>query len=108
MLDFGWTELLVIMGVGVLVIGPNEIPAMMRGLGRVMRRISYMKYAFTSQFDEFMREADLDDIRNSVNFETARRSDEFDEAAEDEEYDVLPAGEKEEILPPPPEEDKKS
>lgn len=84
MLDFGWTELLVIMALGVLVIGPNEIPAMMRGLGRIMRRISYIKYAFTSQFDDFMRDADLDDVRNSVNFETARRSEEFDEGAEDE------------------------
>ena len=89
MLDFGWTELLVIMALGVLAIGPNEIPAMMRGLGNLMRRISYIKYAFTQQFDDFMRESDLDDIRSSVNFETARRSEEFDEAEEDEEG-VLP------------------
>lgn len=93
MLDFGWTELVVIMALAVLVIGPNEIPALMRGLGNLMRRVSYIKYAFTQQFDEFMRDADLDDIRNSVNFETARRSDEFDEAAEDE--DVMVPLEKE-------------
>ena len=100
MLDFGWTELVVIMALAVLVIGPDEIPALMRGLGNIMRRLSYIKYAFTSQFDEFMREADLDDIRNSVNFETARRSDEFDEGAEDEDVMVpLPPS-------PAPEEDK--
>ncbi len=89
MLDFGWTELLVIMALAVLVIGPNEIPALMRGLGNLMRRVSYIKYAFTSQFDEFMREADMDDIRNSVNFETKRRSEEFDEAEADEDV-MLP------------------
>jgi len=89
MLDFGWTELLVFMGVAVLVIGPNEIPALMRGLGNLMRRVSYIKYAFTQQFDDFMREADLDDIRGSGNFETARRSDDFDEGAEDEDV-MLP------------------
>ena len=88
MLDFGWTELLVIMGLAILVIGPNEIPGLMRGLGNLMRRISYIKYAFTQQFDDFMREADLDDIRGAVNFETARRSEEFDEAAEDEDMMV--------------------
>lgn len=86
MLDFGWTELVVIMALGILVLGPKEIPVLMRGLGNLVRRVSYIKYAFTQQFDDFMREADLDDIRNSVNFETARRSDEFDEAAEDEAY----------------------
>lgn len=89
MLDFGWTELLVIMGLAILVIGPNEIPALMRGLGNLMRRISYIKYAFTQQFDDFMRDADLNDIRDSVNFETARRSEDFDEAAEDEDV-MLP------------------
>ena len=76
----------------MIAIGPKELPGLMRGLGNVMRRISYAKYAFTSQFDDFMREADLDDIRNGVNFETKRRSAEFDEAAEDE--DVLPEGDK--------------
>lgn len=94
MLDFGWTELIVIMALAVLVLGPNEIPVLMRGLGNIMRRISYIKYAFTSQFEEFMREADLDDIRNSVNFETKRRSAEFDEAEADE--DVMLPLEKEE------------
>jgi len=89
MLDFGWTELLVIMGLAVLVIGPNEIPALMRGLGNLMRRVSYIKYAFTQQFDDFMRESDLDDIRGSVNFETALRSEDFDEGAEDEDV-MLP------------------
>lgn len=89
MLDFGWTELLVIMGLAIVVIGPNEIPALMRTLGNLMRRVSYIKYAFTQQFDNFMREADLDDIRSSVNFETKRRSDTFDEGAEDEDV-MLP------------------
>lgn len=88
MLDFGLIELFVIMALGVLVIGPKELPALMRGFGNVVRRISYIKYAFSQQFDDFMREADLDDIRSSVNFETARRSEEFDEAAEDEDMMV--------------------
>jgi len=89
MLDFGWTELIVIMAMAVIVIGPKELPAMMRGLGNLVRRLSYIKYAFTQQFDDFMREADLNDIRESVNFETKRRSADFDEAAEDE--DVMEA-----------------
>jgi Sec-independent protein translocase protein TatA len=83
MLDFGWTELILIMALAVLVIGPAEIPAMMLALGRLMRRLSYVKYAFSRQFDDFMQQADLRDIRESVNFE-AREQHIFDEAAEDE------------------------
>ena len=64
MLDLGWPELFVIMAVAVLVIGPNEIPSIMRLLGRFVRRLQYIKYAFSQQFEEFMQEQDLDDIRN--------------------------------------------
>ena len=80
MLDFGWAELLIIMAVGVFVIGPDEIPVIMRNLGRMMRRIQYVRYAFTQQFDDFMKEADLDNLRKSVNFEEK----DFDEATADE------------------------
>ena len=83
MLDFGWAELLVIVAVGVLVIGPNEIPTMMRSLGRIVRRLQYMRYAFTQQFDDFMKDTDLDNIRNSVNFEARN----FDEAEADEDFE---------------------
>lgn len=81
MLDFGWAELLMVMAVAVLVIGPDEIPVLMRGLGRLFRRFQYIRYAISRQFDEFLEESDLDDIRKSVNFEAKN----FDEAAADEE-----------------------
>lgn len=69
MLDFGWPELFLIIAVAVIVIGPNEIPSLMVGLGRIVRRMQYVKFAVSQQFEEMMREADLDNIRNSVNFE---------------------------------------
>jgi len=90
MLDFGFPELLLIMAVAVLVIGPKEIHAIMRALGRLMRRLQYVRYAMSRQFDEFMKDADLDDIRNSVNFEM--RDEDIDEAAQDEAYFGEPEG----------------
>lgn len=87
MLDFGFAELLIIIAVAVLVVGPNEIPVLMRALGRIFRRLQYVRYAFTQQFEEFMRDQDMDDLRASVNFEAK----DFDEAAEDEEMMPLVA-----------------
>ncbi len=89
MLDFGWPEMFLIMAVAVIVIGPSEIPALMVGLGRIVRRFQYIKYAISQQFDDIMREADLDDIRKSVNFEAQDFEKEqgieaFDEAEADE------------------------
>ncbi len=96
MLDFGWAELLLIMAVAVLVIGPNEIPSLMRGLGQLFRRLQYMKYAVSQQFNDFMEVGDVDDLQRSVNFESKPDGHEdFDEEAEDEQ-DVLPSLEKKE------------
>ena len=82
MLDFGFPELIVIITLAILVIGPKEIPELMRGLGRIVRRLQYVRFAMSQQFEEFMQDSDLDDIRNSVNFEDRN----FDEASEDEDY----------------------
>ena len=80
MLDFGFPELLVIIALAVLVVGPQEIPKIMVALGRIVRRLQYLRFAMTQQFEDFMRENDLEDIRAQVNFEEKG----FDEAAADE------------------------
>ncbi len=86
MLDFGWAELLVIVAVTVVVIGPKDIPVVMQALGRIVRRLRYIRYAFSQQFEEFMQDNNLDDLRRSVNFEAR----DFDESAEDEDLVVAP------------------
>lgn len=89
MLDFGISELLVIAALAVIVIGPKELPTVMLMLGRIVRRFQYIRYVFTSQFDEFMEDADLKGLRTSVNFEADDEgvpSGGFDEGDADEEF----------------------
>ena len=75
MLDFSWAELLIILAVAVFVIGPKDIPKVMYALGRVVRRIQYMRFALTRQFDDIMQAHDIDELRRGVNFE-AKSTDE--------------------------------
>lgn len=91
MFDLSWPELLFIMCVAILVIGPKELPVIMRMIGRLIRRLQYVRYAFSQQFEEFMEEQDLDDIRNAVNFEQDRykQNESFDEREADEGEDVM-------------------
>ncbi len=84
MFDVGWSELFLVMAVAVLVIGPDEIPKVMLTLGRLMRRVQYVKYAFTQQFEDMMKDAGLADIRDQVNFEAK----DFDEQAADEDEEA--------------------
>ena len=66
MLDFSWPELLVIIVIAVMVIGPKEIPQLMYGLGRVVKRVQYLRFALFQQFEELMKDAELEALRKEV------------------------------------------
>jgi Tat protein translocase TatB subunit len=94
MLNLGWSELFFIMILSIIVIGPNEIPVIMRNLGRIARRLHYMRFALSQQLEDFMKEHDLKEIKDlgrDVNFEAPRfDGTEFNEAEADEEQSAAP------------------
>lgn len=99
MFGVGWFELLIIATVAVVVIGPQDLPKVMVFFGRIYRRVHYLKFALSQQFDDLMRDADIDDIRKSVNFEAREREEKgeadeaaFDEAAFDEDIEAEAEG----------------
>jgi sec-independent protein translocase protein TatB len=67
MLEVGWSEILVIALVLIIVVGPKELPGMLRTFGRMATRVRGMANEFRAQFDEALREADLDDVRKGLN-----------------------------------------
>lgn len=58
MFDFGWAEILIIGAIALFVIGPKDIPKIAYQIGKFFRRIKYMQYAITGQFDDFMKTAE--------------------------------------------------
>ena len=70
MFDLGWAEMLLLGIVVLLVMGPRELPNMLRTLGRLARRIRVLSQGFRSQIDEIAREvdprADLQRITHSI------------------------------------------
>jgi sec-independent protein translocase protein TatB len=63
MFDIGWGELVVIGIVALIVIGPKELPTVMRTAGQWMGKIRRMASEFQSQFQEALREAELSDLK---------------------------------------------
>jgi sec-independent protein translocase protein TatB len=66
MFDIGWSELLVIAVVAVVVVGPKDLPRLMRGFGHYAGKLRRAASDFQRQFDEAMREAELDEMRKSI------------------------------------------
>lgn len=66
MLDIGWTELLVIAVVLIVIVGPKDLPPMLRAFGKMTSNLRKMAGDFRTQFDEALREADMDDVRQTI------------------------------------------
>ena len=95
MLDISWAELLVIVVVAVFVFGPQDIPKIMHTLGRIVRRLQYVRFAMSKQFEDFLVENDLEDLRRGVNFEAPETDEKTaDEKFSDENHDDRRSGTK--------------
>ena len=66
MFDISWSEFLLIGIVALIVIGPKELPAVMRTLGQWTRKVRGMAAEFQNQFQEAMREAEMADLKKQV------------------------------------------
>lgn len=66
MFDISWSEFLLIGIVALIVIGPKELPAVMRTLGQWTRKVRSMAAEFQNQFQEAMREAEMTDLKKQV------------------------------------------
>jgi sec-independent protein translocase protein TatB len=66
MFDIGWSELLVIAVVAIVVIGPKDLPRALRSVGQWTARIKRMAREFQGQFSEAIREAELDGIQRDL------------------------------------------
>ncbi|MBI1384451.1 MAG: twin-arginine translocase subunit TatB [Rhizobiales bacterium] len=66
MFDLGWSELLVIAVVAIIVVGPRDLPVLLRNVGRFVGQMRRMANEFTRHFNEAVRESELDDVRKKI------------------------------------------
>lgn len=67
MLEVGWSEILVIALILIIVVGPKDLPGMLRNFGKMATRVRSMANDFKGQFDQAMREAELEDVTKGIN-----------------------------------------
>ena len=66
MFDIGWQELFVIGVVALIVVGPKDLPKVLRGAARVLNKARGMSREFQAGLAEMAREVELDEIKRDV------------------------------------------
>ena len=67
LLDFGWSELMLIGLVALVVIGPKDLPRALRVAGFWVRKARTLSREFQSSVEQMVREAELDEMRQELN-----------------------------------------
>jgi sec-independent protein translocase protein TatB len=68
MFDFGvgYSEMFVLALIAIIVIGPKDLPKVLRTFGRFMQKMRGMAREFQGHVDEAMKDTGLDEIKSSL------------------------------------------
>ena len=67
MFGLGMTEMIVIGGIALLVVGPKDLPKVFKAIASVMKQIRKLTREFQGVVSDMIRESDLDDLRKEAN-----------------------------------------
>jgi sec-independent protein translocase protein TatB len=66
MLDIGWQELFIIGAIALIVVGPKDLPRVLRTVSHFVRKARGLAREFQGGVADLVREAELDDIKRKV------------------------------------------
>jgi sec-independent protein translocase protein TatB len=61
--DLSWSHILLLLIVALVVVGPKDLPRMMRVAGQWVAKARAMADQFRKSFDEMARQSELDELR---------------------------------------------
>jgi sec-independent protein translocase protein TatB len=66
MFGLGWSEILIIAVVAILVVPPKDLPGLMRTVGHAVGRVRRMATQFQREIEDAVRNEELDKLRTQV------------------------------------------
>lgn len=66
MFDVGWVEMVVVIVVMIIVIGPKDLPVVLHTMGKWIAHVRAMARSFQDSIEEMAEEAGLDEMRDDV------------------------------------------
>ena len=68
MLNLGWQELFLISLVGIIVVGPKDLPILIRSITKLCRTAKDIVWTFQDSLEEIARETELQKIRDDPEY----------------------------------------
>ena len=66
MFDIGWTEILVIAGIALVIIGPKDLPAVLRTIGQWVGKAKSLAREFQNSIDEVIQDTGADEVKKQI------------------------------------------
>ena len=66
MLSLGWSEITIIVVVVILVIGPKELPHLLKNIGMISKKIKSFSREFNTSVNNIIRDADIDKVQKNI------------------------------------------
>lgn len=64
MFDIGWSEILVLVVLAIIVVGPKDLPVMLRNIGRYTAKMRRMAREFQDGISDMAQESELKELRD--------------------------------------------
>lgn len=82
MFDIGWSEMLLLTALAIIVVGPKDLPKVMRSVAGFVRKIRNFSSGFMQGIDQMAREAELEELRKSARITPKSAEDIMKEAVD--------------------------
>ena len=66
MFDIGWTEILIVMGIAIIVVGPKELPKVLRTVGKWRGKASAYARDFQRSIEDAADYSELDAVKKEI------------------------------------------
>ena len=66
MLSLGWSEITIIIVLVIIVVGPKEIPNLLKQLGYVSKKIKSLSRDFNTSLNNIVKETEIDQVQKKI------------------------------------------
>ena len=66
MLSLGWSEITVVLVIIILVIGPKELPTLLKQLGYLSKKIKSLSRDFNTSVNNIVKETEIDQVQKKI------------------------------------------